>query len=79
VDAQSGLIVIDSNIFVIDLRYPHDRHYAANRRFLQKLAQTRQGATTIFHVLEVCGILSIAVRICLDAKSKVGRIPRAEQ
>jgi predicted nucleic acid-binding protein len=58
VDAQSGLIVIDSNIFVIDLRYPRDRHYAANRRFLQKLASTRQGATTIFNVLEVCGILS---------------------
>jgi predicted nucleic acid-binding protein len=58
VDAQSGLIVVDTNIFVIDLRYPRDRHYAANRRFLQKLAQSRQGTTTIFNVLEVCGILS---------------------
>jgi predicted nucleic acid-binding protein len=58
VDAQSGLIVVDTNIFVIDLRYPRDRHYAANRRFLQKLMQTGQGATTLFNVLEVCGILS---------------------
>ena len=57
-DTQSGLIVVDTNIFVIDLRYPRDRHFAVNRRFLQKLAQTRKGVTTIFNVLEVCGILS---------------------
>jgi hypothetical protein len=58
VDAQSGLIVVDTNIFVIDLRYPRDRHFTVNRKFLQKLAQTGKGATTIFNVLEVCGILS---------------------
>ncbi len=57
-DTQSRLIVVDTNIFVIDLRYPRDRHFAVNRRFLQKLAQTGNGATTIFNVLEVCGILS---------------------
>ena len=57
-DAQSELIVVDTNLFVIDLRYPRDRQFTVNRRFLQKLAQTEKGATSIFNVLEVCGILS---------------------
>lgn len=57
-DTQSGLILVDTNVFVIDLRYSRDQHYAANRRFLRKLAQAGRGATTIFNVLEVCGILS---------------------
>lgn len=57
-DAQSGLIVVDTNIFVIDLRYRRDRQFTVNRKFLRKLAQTGKGATSIFNVLEVCGILS---------------------
>lgn len=57
-DAQSGLIIVDTNIFVIDLRYPRDRHFSVNRKFLRKLARTGKGATSIFNVLEVCGILS---------------------
>lgn len=56
--AQSELIVVDTNVFVIDLRYPRDRHFSVNRRFLHGLAQTGKGVTTIFNVLEVCGILS---------------------
>lgn len=56
--AQSELIVVDTNVFVIDLRYPRDRHFSVNRRFLHGLAQTGKGGTTILNVLEVCGILS---------------------
>lgn len=55
---QPRLIVVDSNVFVIDLRYPRDRHASVNRRFLHELAQSGRGATSIFNVLEICGILS---------------------
>ena len=57
-DTESGLIFVDTNVFVIDLRYRRDRHFSTNRKFLEKLAREGQGATTIFNVLEVCGILS---------------------
>lgn len=56
--AQSELIVVDTNVFVIDLRYPRDRHFSVNRRFLHPLAQSGRGAISIFNVLEICGILS---------------------
>jgi hypothetical protein len=56
--AQSELIVVDTNVFVINLRYPRDRHFPVNRRFLHGLTQTGRGVTSIFNVLEVCGILS---------------------
>ena len=57
-DTESGLIFVDTNVFVIDLRYRRDRHFSTNRKFLEKLTREGQGATTIFNVLEVCGILS---------------------
>jgi len=58
VDAVAGLTVIDTSVFVIDLRYKRDRNFAANRAFLERVAQERSGATSIFNLLEVCGILS---------------------
>ncbi len=57
-DARSGLTLVDTNVFVIDLRYRRDRHFSVNRRFLTRLARIGDGATSIFNVLEVCGILS---------------------
>ena len=56
--AAPGLTVIDAPIFVIDLRYRRDRNFSANRAFLDRIAQGYPGATTIFNLLEVCGILS---------------------
>ena len=56
--AAPGLTVIDTPIFVIDLRYRRDRNFAANRAFLDRIAKGYPGATTIFNLLEVCGILS---------------------
>lgn len=56
--AAPGLIVIDTPVFVIDLRYPRDRHFASNRSFLNKIAKEGRAATTIFNLLEVCGIMS---------------------
>ena len=56
--AKAGLVVLDSNLFVIDLRYPRDRHYRVNRDFLNRLPTLGPAATTLVNLLEVCGILS---------------------
>jgi predicted nucleic acid-binding protein len=51
-------VFVDSNVFVIALRYPRDRDARANARFLEHVAENRSGVTTVVNVLEVCGILS---------------------
>ncbi len=52
-------LFIDSDLFVRDLRYPRDARTAINSRFLERVKKgTLRGATSIFNVLEVCGILS---------------------
>jgi hypothetical protein len=56
--AAPGLTVIDTPIFIIDLRYRRDRNFSTNRAFLNRIAEGPPGATTIFNLLEVCGILS---------------------
>ncbi len=52
------MIVIDSNVFVIDLRYRRDPLYRTNRRFLDRIAGEGSGATTLINLLEIAGILS---------------------
>lgn len=52
------MIFLDSNLFVIDLRYPDDAHYRVNRRALDRLSGEGIGMTSVVNVLEVCGILS---------------------
>ncbi len=52
------MIFLDSNLFVIDLRYPDDVHYRANRRVLDRLGAGGTGMTSVLNLLEVCGILS---------------------
>ncbi len=52
------MIVIDSNVFVIDLRYRRDPLYRINRRFLDIIAAEGSGATTLINLLELAGILS---------------------
>ncbi len=48
---------IDSDVFVIDLRYRRDEKYGDNKLFLEQAASS--GATTSYYnILEVCGILS---------------------
>lgn len=52
-------VFIDSDIFVRDLRYPRDARTKINQRFLQKVrSRGVAGATSIFNLLEICGILS---------------------
>jgi predicted nucleic acid-binding protein len=58
VDSKEALILIDTNIFVIDLRYKRDAHFNKNRTFLSAIAQSGIGFTTLVNLLEICGILS---------------------
>lgn len=55
---MAGLTIIDTSVFIIDLRYKRDKNFATNRAFLDHIAQERSAATTIFNLLEVCGVLS---------------------
>ena len=55
---MAGLTVIDTSVFIIDLRYKREKDFAVNRAFLDWIAQDRSGATTLFNILEVCGVLS---------------------
>jgi hypothetical protein len=52
------VIFVDSNLFVVDLRYPRDPNHRVNRRALDRLGEEGSGMTSILNVLEVCGILS---------------------
>jgi len=58
VGAERTLVLIDTNVFVIDLRYKQDTHYRANRKFLDLIAEAGNGFTTIVNLLELSGILS---------------------
>jgi predicted nucleic acid-binding protein len=58
VGSKETLILIDTNIFVIDLRYKRDAHFNKNRTFLSAIAQSGFGFTTLVNLLEICGILS---------------------
>lgn len=52
-------VFIDSDLFVRDLRYPRDARTEVNQKFLDKVRRRKiPGVTSIFNLLEVCGILS---------------------
>lgn len=52
-------IFVDTDVFVRKLRYPRDQSSEVNSRFLERVKGGRiKAATSIFNVLEVCGILS---------------------
>ena len=57
-DAKQTAVLIDTNVFVIDLRYRRDRNYRVNREFLKSVAERRIGYATVVNLLELCGILS---------------------
>jgi predicted nucleic acid-binding protein len=58
VGPKQDLVLVDTNIFVIDLRYKRDAYYKINRAFLDYIAEQRNGFTTIVNLMELCGILS---------------------
>jgi hypothetical protein len=54
-----GMLAIDSDVFLIDCRYQRDPKYLVNRQFLDELAARRVArATTLFNILEICGVLT---------------------
>ena len=55
---KKDLVLVDTNIFVIDLRYKRDSNFEKNRAFLDLIGEKRNGFTTIVNLLELCGILS---------------------
>ena len=55
---KQDLVLVDTNIFVIDLRYKKDSNFEINRAFLDLIGEKRNGFTTIVNLLELCGILS---------------------
>lgn len=57
-DQKTPVTVIDADIFVRDLRYVRDREYAVNKRFLELIQKRKSGVTTLFNLMEICGILS---------------------
>lgn len=53
------MLAIDSDVFLIDCRYQRDPKYGVNRQFLEESAERHiERATTIFNVLEICGVLT---------------------
>ena len=56
------LILIDTNIFVVDLRYKREIHFKLNQGFLSSVAQSGSGFTTFVNLLELCGILSFNLK-----------------
>jgi predicted nucleic acid-binding protein len=52
------MIFVDTNVFVVALRYPRDRHFDVNARFLHALRESGDGVTSVVNVLETCGVLS---------------------
>lgn len=57
------MIFVDSNLFVIDLRYPDDPEHRVNRRALHRLAEDGSALTSVLNVLETCGILSFNLSV----------------
>ena len=55
---DQGPYLIDTNVFVIDLRYPRDRNFGVNRHFLTAVKRERSGITATINLIELCGIRS---------------------
>ena len=77
------MIFVDSDVFLIDIRYARDRRFDVNARFLQRLRTRGDGMTTIFNILEICGVLSfnlssgqlLELYAYLPAQYKIGVVP----
>ena len=57
-DKKKVTIFIDTNVFIIDLRYRHDLNFKTNRNFLDFIARHDKGVTSLINLLEICGLLS---------------------
>jgi len=57
-DKKKITIFIDTNVFIIDLRYRRDVRFKTNQDFLNFIVRYGNGVTSIVNLLEICGILS---------------------
>ena len=55
------MIVVDTNVFVIEKRYKRDAHFSDNHRFLMQLRRRGDGATTLANLLEFAGVVSFCL------------------
>jgi predicted nucleic acid-binding protein len=51
------LVLVDSNVFIVDRFYPRDALYLHNKAFVEKLALV-DAAVSSFTLLEICGAAS---------------------
>ena len=51
------MVLLDSNIFVLDRFFPRDSLYTQNRAFIEKLASI-DASISSFTLLEICGVAS---------------------
>lgn len=82
-DKKKVTVFIDTNIFIIDLRYKNDTNFKTNRDFLDFIEKYGKGITSIINLLEICGILSFNLNrqqihelfYYLPEKYRIGIIP----
>jgi hypothetical protein len=51
------MIMIDSDVFILDNFYPSDPRFEQNNLFLHRVQNTKK-CTTIFNLLEVCSLIA---------------------
>ena len=51
------MILLDSNLFIIDRFFHHDALYSQSHAFIERLAEF-EAAVSIFTLLEICGVAS---------------------
>jgi len=56
------MVLLDSNIFVLDRFFPQDALYSKNRAFVEQLASI-EAAVSSFTLLEICGIAGFRLSI----------------
>lgn len=58
-EKQMKKVFIDTNVFIIYLRYKRDKNYKLNKEFLELILLGKvKGYTSIYNILETVGILS---------------------
>ena len=56
------MVLLDSNIFILDRFFPHDSLYPQNRAFVEKLASI-DASISSFTLLEICGVGSFRLSV----------------
>ncbi len=51
------MVLVDSNVFIIDRFFPRDALYGQNRAFIERLGSFEVGIS-VFTLLEICGVAS---------------------